>query len=597
MRRCGRSTPRLEKPRTLTVGAEPAPNVYLANTYRDQGHRSLQQGQWAEARSFYEQALVHNPNCLETLNNLGSVLHQQGYLREAVACFRRAVQCEPNSSRFHGNLGILLQETGQWDEAVISYQRSLELDPNNTSALDDLVHLLAHLCQWKELDEVLARINEARRLDPNRARTQVLSPITLMNLAEPATAKEQLACAQKDYRKATIPLERRLTLPPRRADKTKITLGYLSADFRQHAVAHLIAELFELHDRSRFDVFGYSYGPDDRSPLRRRIAGAFDKFVDMRSMSFRESAQRIAADEVDILIDLTGYTTHHRMPILALRPAPLQVNYLGYPGTMGADVMDYIIVDDFIVPADQQPFYTEKLVHLPCYEVNDSKRAIAPQTPTRAECGLPAEGFVFCDFNNTFKINRRMFDVWMDLLKEVPGSVLWLFEGNRFVAGNLRREAAQRGVAAERLVFAPQRPLPEHLAPGTCFLADLFHRRSSTAAITTASDALWAGLPLLALVGDTFVSRVAGSLLRTHRSARINYAHVRGVQSESGCILARDPQMLAELRTRLANNRLTSPLWPDVPGGSRRHLEKASHCDHVGHSQDGFAAARLCDSG
>ena len=302
--------------------------------------------------------------------------------------------------------------------------------------------------------------------------------------------------------------------PHASAPKPKTTIAYLSADFHEHATAWLIAELFEKHDHGRFAIYGYSYGPRDDSPLRRRLACALDRFVDVRDLSYAEAARRIAADEVDILVDLKGYTQDARSEIVAFRPAPLQVSYLGYPGTLGAEFMDYILVDDFVVPPEQQPFFTEKLVHLPgCYQVNDSRREIAPRTPSRAECGLPEEGLVFCCFNNSYKITPQVFGVWMELLQAVPGSVLWLLEGNRFMPANLRREAEGRGVAAERLVFAPRKPLPEHLARHR--LAALFLDTFPVNAHTTASDALWAGCPVLTLAGETFVSRVAGSLVRS----------------------------------------------------------------------------------
>ena len=281
--------------------------------------------------------------------------------------------------------------------------------------------------------------------------------------------------------------------------------------------------------------------------------------------------ERIAADGVDILVDLKGYTQDARTQILAFRPAPIQVNYLGYPGTMGAPFMDYILVDDFVVPPDQQPFFTEKLVHLPgCYQVNDSQREISPQTPSRAECGLPEKGFVFCCFNNSYKITPEMFDVWMGLLKAVPGSVLWLLEGNRFVPANLCREAEARGVAAERLVFAPRKPLPEHLARHR--LADLFLDTFPVNAHTTASDALWAGCPVLTLAGETFVSRVAGSLLRTVGLPELVTTSLEDYQAMA-LRLARDPELLAHVRARLEANRKNCPLFDG--GQFARNLEKA----------------------
>ena len=332
---------------------------------------------------------------------------------------------------------------------------------------------------------------------------------------------------------------------PRRAG-SRIALGYLSADFRTHPVAQLIVETFERHDRARFAVHGYSYGRDDGTPFRRRLAGAFDRFIDLQEASLAEAVRQITADEVDILIDLTGYTRHARTAILAFRPAPIQVNYLGYPGTMGTATVDYILVNPFVVPPEQQPFFTEKLVHLPdCYQPNDGKREIASRAVSRVECGLPEKGFVFCSFNASYKIGPDVFETWMILLKAVPGSVLWLLEDNRFAPGNLRREAEARGVAASRLVFAPRLPLAEHLARHQA--ADLFLDTFPVNAHTTASEALWAGLPLLTIAGETFVSRVAGSLLRTVGLAELVTSCLDDYRAMA-LRLANDPGLLADLR-------------------------------------------------
>ena len=357
----------------------------------------------------------------------------------------------------------------------------------------------------------------------------------------------------------------------RRGHKSKITVGYLSADFQSHATAMLVAELFEKHDRDRFTILGYSYGRDDDSPMRKRLASALDRFVDVRDASFARAAERIAADEVDILVDLKGYTAEARTQIVALRPAPIQVNYLGYPGTMGASFIDYILVDDFVVPADQQPFFTEKLVHLPgCYQVNDSRREIAPRTPSRAECGLPEEGFVFCSFNNSYKITPEVFGVWMRLLAAVPGSVLWLLEaigGAPTICAAKRRRGASRG---ERLVFARRLDGPEHLARHR--LADLFLDTFPVNAHTTASDALWAGCPLLTIAGETFVSRVAGSLLRAWACANWS-RRVSPSTKRWPCGWQAIPTQLAELRARLEASRTTSALFDG--GQFARTVERA----------------------
>ncbi len=305
--------------------------------------------------------------------------------------------------------------------------------------------------------------------------------------------------------------------------------------------------------------------------MRRRLIEGLDQFADLRNVSDAEAARRIAADGVDILVDLKGHTREARTQIFAYRPAPIQVNYLGYPGTMGAPFIDYILVDDFVVPADQQPFFTEKLVHLPgCYQVNDNQREISAHTPSHAECGLPDQGFVFCCFNNGYKITPAIFDAWMNLLKAVPGSVIWLLEINRLAPANLRREAEARGVAAQRLVFAPRQPLAEHLARHRA--ADLFLDCFPVNAHTTASDALWAGLPVLTIAGETFVSRVAGSLLRTIGLPELIMTSLEDYAAMA-LRLARDPALLGDLRARLAASRKTSPLFDG--GRFARNLEQA----------------------
>jgi protein O-GlcNAc transferase len=336
----------------------------------------------------------------------------------------------------------------------------------------------------------------------------------------------------------------------------------LSEDFHQHATAQLMAELFERHDRGRFEVSAYSYRPDDNSPMRARLVSAFDRFVDIRALSHREAAQRIHADEVDILIDLKGYTHHARPAISAYRPAPVQVSYLGYPATMGADFIDYIMVDPFVVPDSQQPFFSERLVHLPgSYQVNDRKREVASVQTSRQHWELPAEGLVLCSFNNSYKISPAVFDIWMRLLRTLPGSVLWLLEVNELAKGNLRSEAEKRGVASGRLIFAPVVPIEQHLERHRH--ADLFLDTLPCNAHTTASDALWAGLPVLTCCGDNFAGRVAGSLLTAIGMPELITGSLEQYE-QAALALARDPQRLIELRQKLERDRDASPLF-DLP--------------------------------
>jgi len=314
-----------------------------------------------------------------------------------------------------------------------------------------------------------------------------------------------------------------------------------------------MVELFESHDRECFEVLAYSYGPDDNSAMRARLASAFDRFVDIRALSHPEAARTVHADKVDILIDLKGYTHHARPAISAYRPAPVQVSYLGYPATMGAEFIDYIIVDPFVVPQDQQPFFSERLVHLPgSYQVNDRRREVAGAGASRRDWGLPAGALVFCCFNNSYKISPTFFDIWMRLLRSVPGSVLWLLETNNLVKDNLRSEAGKRGVEAGRLIFAPIVSSAEHL--GRHRHADLFLDTLPCNAHTTASDALWAGLPVLTCRGATFAGRVAASLLMAIGMPEL----VTGSHEDyewTALALAHDPQRLSAFRSKLENNR------------------------------------------
>jgi predicted O-linked N-acetylglucosamine transferase (SPINDLY family) len=527
-----------------------------AEAHNNLGAAWNDQGNHDAAIACFRRALEQRPDLAEFHNSLGVALKEQGKRDAAIACYRRTLELKPDYAEAHNNLGIALGDQEKRDAAIACYRRAVELNPNHGAALGSLVHELQHLCAWEELPRLSQRLTQLLDEDPPNPLVSPPAPFVVLALSTPTTALQQLRSAQRwTERKFKTGAARDCSAAFRQRSHRKPTtsVGYLSADFHAHATAWLIAELIEKHDRRRVTVCGYSYGPDDRSPMRRRLVEAFDRFVDLRDVSFPEAARRIAADEVDILVDLKGHTQNARTEILALRPAPIQVNYLGYPGTMGTPLLDYILVDDFIVPAEQQPFFAERLVHLPgCYQVNDSRREISAHTPSRTECGLPDEGFVFCSFNNSYKITPEIFAVWMRLLRAVPGSVFWLLEGNRFAVPNLLREAQRQGIAPERLVFAPRRPLPEHLARHR--LADLFLDTFPVNAHTTASDALWAGCPLLTLAGETFASRVAGSLLRAVGLPELITTRLADYEALA-LSLARNPRQLGALRARLNANR------------------------------------------
>jgi predicted O-linked N-acetylglucosamine transferase (SPINDLY family) len=351
----------------------------------------------------------------------------------------------------------------------------------------------------------------------------------------------------------------------------RIRLAYVSGDFLNHATAVLMAELFELHDRARFEVIAISYGPDDRSELRGRLVKAFDQFHDVGAKSGLEIARQIRALEADIAIDLKGYTTDYRGQIFVHRPAPVQANYLGFPGTLGTKDFDYIIADPIVLPPEHEPYYAEQVARLPgCYQVNDRKRAIAAATPSRAEAGLPPDGFVFCCFNNNWKILPTMFDVWMRLLKKAEGGVLWLLRDNDSVEVNLRREAAVRGVDPARLVFAGRASHAKHLARHR--LADLFLDTLPYNAHTTASDALWAGLPVLTCRGETFAGRVAASVLQAADLPELVTANLADYETLA-LRLAQERDLLSDIKAKLARNRDTCRLFDTTTFA--RHIEAA----------------------
>jgi predicted O-linked N-acetylglucosamine transferase (SPINDLY family) len=351
----------------------------------------------------------------------------------------------------------------------------------------------------------------------------------------------------------------------------KIRIAYLSADFQHHATAILMAELFERHDRERFELHALSFGEDDGTGWRERLVKAFDHFHDVRLLTDEASADLLRSLEIDIAIDLKGYTALARPEILSWRPAPVQVNYLGYPGTMGAAFIDYVVGDRIVTPSAHEPFYAEKIVQLPdCYQANDSTRRIADQAPTRAEAGLPEGGFVFCSFNIQRKLSAPVFAVWMRLLAAVPGSVLWLMVNNEGARAKLRQAAEASGIAVERIVFADRTGLESHLARHR--LADLFLDTLPYNSHTTASDALWAGLPLVTCMGKAFPARVAASLLEAVGLPELITQTLEEYEALA-LALARDPERLAGLRQKLGTNRLVQPLFDT--GRFCRHFEAA----------------------
>lgn len=500
-------------------------------------------------------AITIQPNSAETHNNLGGGYQKQLRWAEAIASYRRAIELQPDFPVAHYNLGNALVDTGDEAQAILCYREAVRLDPQYVEAWNALFRQLQATCDWSDYEGLCRQLHEFG------VSTGCGNVFPFAFLAIPSTSADQQQCArlwvQRQYRpyrdyKAKHPFSY-----PRR-DGGKLRIGYLSSDFHNHATAYLMAEVFELHDRDRFETYAFSRGADDGKDMRRRLMQAFDHFIDISTLSFQDAAQRIHAEGIDILLDLKGYTRDTGSPIMVFRPAPVQVNYVGYPGTMGADFIDYIITDRFVTPPEVAPWYDEKFAYLPdCYQPNDRQRKIGV-APSREACGLPTQGVVFCCFNHTYKITPPLFRLWCRLLVAIPGSVLWLLKSNDLARNNLLREAGAQGVDAERLVFADVAPLEQHLA--RMQLADVFLDTLPVNAHTTASDALWAGVPVVTCAGETFISRVAGSLLNAMGLPELVTDSLPSYEALA-LKLSTDPAYLAALKAKLQANRLTSPLF------------------------------------
>ncbi|MGD1977744.1 MAG: tetratricopeptide repeat protein [Gammaproteobacteria bacterium] len=487
----------------------------------------------------------------------------------AIASFHRACKLSPDQAEPWCNLASALEAGRKWDQALDCFDRAIALNPDLGPAISGGLLLRKSLLSWDDLDAWSARFSAGIR--------KGLAGLTpFIYLAEPSSARDQLDCARvwsRHIEKRVAPLRARLDLDHPRVEREQITVGYFSHDFRRHPTAYTKVGLFENHDRSGFRVLGYCNGPDDGSNIRQRVVDSFDRFTDVAGWPPGDVARQIHADGVDILVDLKGHTRDAPTDVFALRPAPIQVNYKGYPGTIGGSFIDYIVADEFVIPPEQRDCYSEQVVYLPeTYWVDDSRRTLPGTPPGREKLGLPSRGTVFCGFNNSYKIRPEVFDDWVAIVRDVPGSVLWIQNTNpdSSLADNLRSEAARRHLATDRLVFAPKMPLRDYLAMMT--VADLFLDTRPYNGHTTASDALWAGLPVLTLPGETFASRVAGSMLRTlglHELIARNRDDYRAVAIRLG----RDADERARLRRRLEAARRCTPLYDTAR--LTRHMELA----------------------
>jgi len=534
----------------------------FADAYNNRGNVLRNLRRLDGALDSYDRALEIQPESPEICNNRGNVLHDLKRPDEALESYDRAVRINPGFAEAHNNRGNVLHDLKRLDEALESYERALRLEPSHPYAQGAWVHVRMKLCDWGNIEDhvarLLARIEREERASPPFPALSLTGSLPLQRKAAGVWARDKYPAS--------------LALPPipKRGRRERIRIGYFSADFRDHPVSHLMAGVFENHDKSRFECTAFSFGPNTNDVVRKRIEAAFDRFIDVRIRADADVVTLARDLEVDIAIDLGGFTEGSRTAIFALRAAPIQVSYVGYLGTMGADYIDYLIADRTIIPREHQRHYSEKIVYLPSYHANDSSRMMADRLVTRSELGLPARGFVFCCFNNSYKITPETFDSWMRILKRVDSSVLFLYASNEWAAANLKREAAARGIDTERLVFGARLSRPEYLARYRA--ADLFLDTLPYNAGTTASDALSAGLPLLTCLGSSFAGRVAASLLETVGLRELITA-TREQYEALAVELANDPQRLVQIRHKLERNRPTALLFD-----TRRfvgHLEHA----------------------
>jgi predicted O-linked N-acetylglucosamine transferase (SPINDLY family) len=554
-------------------------NSDYAFAHNNLGLAFQMQGKFTEAGQKFQDAITKNPDYADPYFNLGNILKYQEQSEAAISAYRSAIRLNPHYLKAYQALApimLSLSQKGMTDirEAQTVHEQWLRLQPNCSKALTGLFYIKGWIGDWRNRTSELALIwlqtcQEIENGQPTtiHAFDSLIEPWTRNQQHQIARVTGKLIEEQWQEKRQAFNFQY-LPIP---ADIKKLRIGYVSYDFRDHATSHLMKRLFSLHDRDRFEIFAYSLGPDDHSDYRQQIAATCDFFKDVADLSTEEAAQLIFNDRIDILINLNGYTRGSRSEIFALRPAPIQVNYLGYPGTMGASFMDYFIGDAIASPPHFTDDFTEKLVILPhSYQVNDHQQIIDSKPITRADQGLPNSSFVYCCFNNTYKIEPTIFEVWMNILTANPESVLWLLtiypEGNI----NLRREAEKRGISGDRLIFADYQPKPKHLARHR--LADLFLDTHYCNAHTTASDALWAGLPLLTCLGETFASRVAASLLTAVGLPELITPNLEDYQTLA-IELGRSPQKLTALKQKLAANRTTYPLF-DTPRFTR-NLEKA----------------------
>jgi protein O-GlcNAc transferase len=568
--------------------------------YLGRGHALLERRQLEAAVACFEQSIILEPNNAEAHSSRGFARQELKQFESALASYDEAIRIQPDSSLLcavYNDRGNVLRELRQPEAALTSYDNAIRIKTDRPDVYVNRGHVLADLKRLSEAEESYEKALGINKDYPYLSGTLLYTRMRICHWSNIRNDLEILKNGIDNYIKCTTPFTAlgifdsldlhakaakiyvddydksnlALGILPKNKKSKTIRIGYFSADFYMHATMALMESMFELHDKDRFEIFAFSYGPDTNDEVRKRIKKVFTKFIDVKEKNPIEIAEISRSLSIDIAVDLKGFTEGERFNIFSYRAAPIQVSYIGYPGTTGADYMDYVIADHTVIPEASQENYSEKIVRLPnTYQVNDRQRIISNAIFQRKDCNLPETGFIYCCFNNNFKITPDIFDCWALILKAVEGSALWLFEDNPIAAENLRKEAIARGLDSQRLVFAGRMNLPEHLARHR--LADLFLDTLPYNAHTTASDALWAGLPVLTRTGESFASRVAASLLTAVDLPELITTKVEDYEALA-IDLGRNPEKLEHLKKKLAANRLTTPLFDTEL--FTHHIEKA----------------------
>jgi predicted O-linked N-acetylglucosamine transferase (SPINDLY family) len=523
----------------------------LSQTWNNRGAAFNDLKEYERAIADFDQAITLNRTYAEAYANKGKSLNLLKSYEAALASYSEALALKPDLAEALLGRGIVLHNLKRHLEAARAFAKLLEIDPKYPFAKGLLLHQKMLGCEWENIDRLIEEIESeivAGQLSGE--------PFGWQGVAKSERSLE--LCASL-YSNSEFPAKNEHSKKITSDRKRKIRVGYLSGEFRDQATSHLIVGVLENHDHTQFEIFAFDNGWDDQSDVRRRINSSVPNIVDISQLSDPTAAAIIGKNQIDILVNLNGYFGLHRMGVCAQRPAPIQINYLGFPGTLGAKYIDYIVADRHVIPENHKLFYKEKVVYLPnCYQANDQKKVVGSHVFNRRDWSLPDKGFVFCCFNNNYKIVPEIFNRWMQILLKVDDSILWLIEDNQSAANNLKKEAARRGVDAERLVFAKRTPMQHHLARHR--LADLFLDTLPYNAHTTASDALWSGLPVLTQIGETFAGRVAASLLTAiglpELITKTPQAYV-----DLAVELATNPEKLAGIRSTLVGNRLSTPLF------------------------------------